>query len=814
MNRILALWGRLTEPKMNLIDHDDRQKAKLLASLYLLFAPIGLFLAAFPSIVLQNQTVWQDPVFWIMVFIVFLCIAMYKISRTHHYRLTIPMAIILSSGAILVTFALGVELNNTGLAGYYLIIPVFVASIFLTLPLTALVAVFNGIALYFVALFYQPATIGEIVVGPLSFYGSMVIFILLATHYRNKVEEDKRQQIILSQENYQALVEQASDGIFITDEQGKLIAVNNSACEITGYSRQELLRFNACDLSDPDEQEANPLPLEDLYEGKVVLNERLLHRKDGSTVSVELSAKRLKDGRFQGIVRDITWRKETESALIQSEATNRALLLAMPDPIFRIDPNGRILGFIPGIKEVVPYFPNEEQSLGIFAYVPPHMINEVKARLELTTFTGQTQQLEYSVENNGSTHHYDVRIVPVQSKELLYILRDNTEEKITEDLMFRKQKMESLGILAGGVAHDFNNLLVAILGQSSLALRKAPPEEPLTKHIKKVIEAAEHAAKLTRQMLDYSGRGHFQKEILQINDLLQENINLLKVGIPKGITLEANLNSDLPLIEADAGQLEQVVMNLILNAAEAIESGSGKVILETQNLHISSRGPTIRLYSGETLAAGDYVHFSVRDNGRGMDEETMAKIFDPFFTTKFTGRGLGLAAVLGIINGHHGGIQVDSFPNVGTTFHVYLPASRKETTLTPDFPLPTEHFPASVILVIDDEYLVLDAVKDILEVEGVEVLVAENGRDGIDIFAERAADIDLVLLDLSMPGLSTLDIITALRHIKSDATIIISSGYDEGEVTNRLSGATVSGFLQKPYRLDSLLRYLQEFLAK
>jgi PAS domain S-box-containing protein len=394
---------------------------------------------------------------------------------------------------------------------------------------------------------------------------------------------------------------------------------------------------------------------------------------------------------------------------------------------------------------------------------------------------------------------------------------DISERKRTAEALRLAQKTESLGVLAGGVAHDFNNLLVAMLGQTSLALAKLPPESTARGPIEKAVSAAHRAADLTRQLLAYSGRGHFSVQPLNLNVLIDENLRLLEVAIPKHVRLAAELADRLPLIQADAGQIQQVLMNLIINAAEAIGSRSGTVTVRTGVSEVTPTDRDTWRHTGEPLPTGRYVVLQVSDNGCGMDDETLARIFDPFFSTKFTGRGLGLAAALGIVSGHHGGLRVESTPGAGTTFQLVFPAVAHDETqpvralLAPSAAIPSQRT-SDLILLIDDEEPVREAVTDILERQELRVLSAPNGKAGLDLYREHQAEIGLVLLDLSMPGLSGEETFRQLRAINPQVHIVLSSGYDESEVAARFAGQSLTGFVQKPYSAGALTAAIRQHL--
>jgi len=410
----------------------------------------------------------------------------------------------------------------------------------------------------------------------------------------------------------------------------------------------------------------------------------------------------------------------------------------------------------------------------------------------------------------------EVRLLIELAADLAYAvesLQRDEQRRQAEAAMRQAQKMESIGVLAGGIAHDFNNLLVAMLGQTSLALEQLPAESIARNHIEKAVGAARRAADLTRQLLAYSGRGQFQIAPLNLNTLIQENLHLFEVAIPKNVRLVSDLMAALPFIDGDVGQMQQVVMNLIINAAEAIGPNPGTVSIQTNLYDVTPADDDLSTLSGLALTPGLHVTLSVQDNGSGMDAATLSRVFDPFFTTKVTGRGLGLAAVLGIIRSHQGGLQVESAVGQGTTFTLYFPVSVTQSTgpspVALDQPAVDD---SGLVLVIDDEESVREAVTDILEAAGYSVITALNGEAGLAVYRERQADVRLVLLDLSMPGLSGEATLHQLREINPKAVVLLSSGYHPSEVARRFSDYGSVGFLQKPYDVGTLIREVRRYI--
>jgi two-component system cell cycle sensor histidine kinase/response regulator CckA len=376
------------------------------------------------------------------------------------------------------------------------------------------------------------------------------------------------------------------------------------------------------------------------------------------------------------------------------------------------------------------------------------------------------------------------------------------------------QKLESLGILAGGIAHDFNNLLVAVLGHADLALADLSKATPAYQHVEEIQTAARRARELSNQMLAYSGKGRFVIRSLQINDVVSEMCQLLQASIPKKVQLRYELAADLGSVEVDVAQIRQVIMNLVTNAAEAIGDHSGTITLATRRRYVDE-ARLRRTHVAESLPEGEYVFLEVSDTGCGMDDTTRQRIFEPFFTTKFHGRGLGLAAVLGIVRGHGGSITVCSEPGKGSCFKVLLPAAKGEASVEPHpVGAATTAAPlAGTVLVVDDEEIVREAAGQMLEHLGFTVLMAADGAEALDAFAKHGEEIRLVLLDLTMPHVDGEETFRALRRLAPNVRVILASGYNEVEATSRFVGRGLAGFIQKPFAMAELEAKIRETLA-
>ena len=387
------------------------------------------------------------------------------------------------------------------------------------------------------------------------------------------------------------------------------------------------------------------------------------------------------------------------------------------------------------------------------------------------------------------------------------------EQRKLEAQVQQSQRLESLGVLAGGIAHDFNNLLTSVLGNVGLAQADLPLESPVQESLKEIENATHSAAELCRQMLAYSGRGRFVMEQINLSRLTQELIHLLQSSISKKAVLNCKFADTLPAVEADPSQVRQVVMNLVINASEAIGDKEGIITISTGTV-LCDQNYLWKNHFLEPPSPGTYVFLEVLDTGCGMDAETKSKIFDPFFTTKFTGRGLGLAAVLGIMRQHKGAIKVTSKPGKGTTFMVLFPISTKTASQPQPDALPKPWHGSGTIMVVDDEAAVRNVTRIILERSGFSVLTASDGREAIKLFQKHGRKIACVILDLTMPHMNGEETYRELRRISSDVPVIMASGYSEQEIAKHFTAQDPPGFIEKPFEATTLMAKLRNTLGK
>ncbi|HEX5107847.1 MAG TPA: response regulator [Vicinamibacterales bacterium] len=388
-------------------------------------------------------------------------------------------------------------------------------------------------------------------------------------------------------------------------------------------------------------------------------------------------------------------------------------------------------------------------------------------------------------------------------------VRAEEERRRLEGQMQHVQKLESLGVLAGGIAHDFNNLLVGMLGHAGLALQELSPGNPAYDSVVQIQTTAQRAAELTNQMLAYSGKGRFVLQATDLSGIVGEMTHLLRTAVARNAEIVLELQPKLPAFDGDPAQIRQVIMNLITNASDAIGTATGQITVSTGSVHVK-RADVADAWVGSDVPEGEYVFAEVRDTGCGMDAATVARIFDPFFTTKFTGRGLGLAAVLGIVRGHHGAITIASTPGRGTTFRVLLPA-----TSTPAAAAAPQQKPSAAradgtrVLVVDDEAGVRTIARESLRRAGFEVTTASDGAEALEVIAREAA-FDAVLLDMTMPRMGGVETFRLIKARQPDLPIVLTSGYSAQEAVGRFDKDPIAGFIQKPFMPAALVKTMLE----
>jgi PAS domain S-box-containing protein len=519
---------------------------------------------------------------------------------------------------------------------------------------------------------------------------------------------------------------------------------------------------------------------------------------------------------------EVTGRKRVEQSLRESEARYRQSIELTGQIGWATAADGQV-DDLPAWRKYTGQSLEEVKGWGWLAALHPDDKERTAHAWQESVDSKSSYEVEYRVRGRGGAYRpFVARGVPVLDDEgsiegWVGVCIDITDRKQAEEERFELerqmqhgQKLESLGVLAGGIAHDFNNILTTVIGNAELALSELSPSAPARENLLQIMQASHRAAALSRQMLAYSGRGHFVTEAIDLGALIEDMIDLLKSTVSKRALLTLHLEENLAPLEGDPSQLGQVIMNLVLNASEALGDKDGVITVSTGTQECSAEY-LHQSYADLDLPPGVYLTLDVCDTGCGMDAETQERLFEPFFTTKFTGRGLGLAAVLGIVRGHRGALRVSSEPGKGTTFKILLPVSAAKAVA----PLPGTGAPAAdwqgvgTVLLVDDEETIRALGERMLSRLGFRVLTAADGPEALSIYARHRDEISLVLLDLTMPHMDGEETFRELSRLDPEVRVVISSGYTEQDISSRFAGKGMAGFVQKPYSLAQLKEQLR-----
>ncbi len=641
----------------------------------------------------------------------------------------------------------------------------------------------------------------------------------------------------VSEERLRKLFDEAIDGIAVADlETGLLLDCNQALASLVDRDRGELLGRHQKILHPPAPPDAAFSPTFQLHrtqrngqvlETQVITRTGAIREVEVKSNILELHGRRL----MQGIFRDITERKRMEQALRESEEKYRQYIENAPLGVFVADYQGRFLETNPTVCRVTGHSAEQLQQLTIPDLLAPESLQDGLAHFQQLKEHGKTAG-ELLIKRSDGTHRVmTVDAVRLSADRYLGFCLDVTrsrwaeQERLTmERQLLRAQKLESLGVLAGGIAHDFNNILAVIVGQLDMAIEDVPPFSPLLRPLLEAQQASLRAADLCRQLLIYAGKERIFIQQLNLNELIREMTHLLQVSIAKRAVLTQHLAEQLPAFAGDATQLRQILMNLIINASEALGEDAGTITVSTgvmacERASLDQANPAYQAGFDEPLPEGLYVYCEVADSGCGMDVETQTRIFEPFFSTKFTGRGLGLAALLGIVRSHRGVIKLHSEPGRGTTIKVLFPVSAVAAPPAPApvpvaTPVPRSAWRGSgTILVADDEPAVRASTSKLLQRLGFTVLTAAGGREAVALFEQQADDIVCVLLDRTMPGLDGVQTFRELRRLRPAVKVILCSGYNRQAAIGHLADEGLAGFLQKPYQFATLREKIRAVLG-
>ena len=652
------------------------------------------------------------------------------------------------------------------------------------------------------------------------------------------VERERAKEVLReSEQKYRLLFEMAGDNIFVMTLQGKLLTINPNACQLLSYSYDELMAQSVDKVN--AKPELMPEIISKLSTQGYYTGETELVCKDRTTVPVTIDARKIVwEGQpaILSIYRDITEHKKNMQSLdYVSKCFNQALN-GSQHILYRLNAKTGYDYLSPAFEEItghsVAVFKkiNREKLAEYFHHddIAP-VLTIIDEACRLRTGPEVKISLEYRLRKadgsycwlfDSTTAYFndddDVEYFFGSAYDITDRKKVEEEKLLLERQFLQAQKLESLGIMAGGIAHDFNNLLQSIMGEMELAERSLASDPNTRQYISDAMNAAKRAAHLTDLMLTYVGKGFITKIDLNLNNIIREYVELLRSAATTSVAIELSDSAELPHIHANETQIQQVVMNLIINAAEAIDKLQGQVRITTGTMDCDHK-----YLSASTLAEkvepGTYVYLDIEDNGCGMGEEILKRFFDPFFTTKSTGRGLGMPAVMGIIKSHNGALMVESELGKGTIFRALFPvsptsSSSKANELDPPpdrqiIPLDTTRL--GTVLVVDDEKNVLKTSAKMVELIGYKVITARDGLDAIAKYREHQDEISLVLMDLTMPNMDGLTAMAEIYGIRPTAKVILSSGFNKEEMKERITSKVPSGFIRKPFTMSDLEAELQ-----
>jgi two-component system, cell cycle sensor histidine kinase and response regulator CckA len=631
-----------------------------------------------------------------------------------------------------------------------------------------------------------------------------------------------------SEELFQTIFSQAAIPIAQIDLDGKLLRLNDRFCELLGYSGAEL-HDTYYDATHPDDLEACHEGRRRLRAGEISAHsmEKRLVRRGGAIVWVRryLSLVRDPDNSpqyFISVVEDITEKVAAEEALRQSELWTRQVFENIPECIFVLDVT------LDGRFKFVALNPAEERAVGLSLaevagkfiedVLPEEVSKHVIANYRRCIEAGSLISYEDELNLDIGRRYFHTNLIPLRNAagrihRIAGCCTDLTDVKHTQQQALAIQKLESIGVLANGIAHDFNNLLGGILASSELALTDSAEPSPVREQLQRIRTASVRGAEIVRQLMIYGGKESPDFEPVDVSALVVEMLHLLKVSISKHATLKVELSDRLPAVHASPAQIRQVVMNLITNASEAIGEREG-VIRATSSL-VQVRGSSC-LGTAANLPEGDYVQLEISDTGAGMTPQTQANIFDPFFTTKQGGRGLGLSVVRGIVGAHGGAINVVSAPGQGTSFRILLPCKGTTAKESPHPAVLSEKVltRAGTILVVEDEGMLRSAVAKLLRKRGYSVIEAGDGASALDLILSHRDDVDLILLDVTLPGAaSSRDVFEGAQRTRAGLKVILTSAYGKEDIDAAFAGTEIEHFIRKPFLVSDLVALIQHVLS-
>ena len=635
---------------------------------------------------------------------------------------------------------------------------------------------------------------------------------------RKRAEDELR----LSEARFFSAFEYAPIGMALVAPDGRWIKVNQTLCSLLGYTPEELQKKTFQDVTHPEDLEADLNNKRQMLADEISsyqMEKRYFH-KSGRVVWIWLSVSLLRDNEghplyFISQIQDITERKRAEEALKQAEERFAKA--------FRSNPEGFSISTLHDGR----YLEVNESFLHMMGFERSEVLGKTVAELRIWEDPEQRSAIIGKLRDRGSIKEEDVRfrtktgairqirlsaeLIQLQGELcLLGLARDVTEQNLLEEQFRQAQKMEAVGRLAGGVAHDFNNLLGVIIGYSELVCSSLPAESAMYKRVDAIKQAGQRAASLTTQLLAFSRNQKLQPRVVNLNSVVTETGKLLRSLLGEDIEQKVVLDPRLGQVKADVGQIVQVLMNLAVNARDAMPRG-GRLIIETANTVVDEEA----MVKSIPVQPGSYVTLRVKDNGTGMNEETVARIFEPFYTTKPAGKGtgLGLATVYGIVEQSGGCIVVDTAPGEGTTFTIYLPRTDEAPKATTAEPALARPRPGSgTVLLVEDELALRTVVNDSLRQEGYNVLLASNGLDALHVAEGYRGPIQLLITDVIMPYVSGPELAQSLKTLRPETRVLYMSGYTADKLADHPKLDPALALLQKPFKLDDLARKVRDLL--
>ncbi len=633
-----------------------------------------------------------------------------------------------------------------------------------------------------------------------------------------------------SEETFRAISSSAQDAIIMIDNCGKISFWNEAAETIFGYSKDEVMGKDLHQLLAPARYKAayekGFSQFQHTGQGNVIgaIRELAALRKDGSEFPIELSLSSIKlheQWHAVGVIRDITERKRAEEALRESEENLAITLKSIGDAVISTDTQGAVVRINP-IAEIMTGWVEKEavgKSLAdVFHIIDGDTEESVENPADQVLRTGQNVALAKNtvlLARDGMKRQIADSAAPILDKEAcivgaVLVFRDVTEERKLQEQLRQSQKMEAIGQLAGGIAHDFNNILTAIIGNAQLLGEKVPPESEEASYVRELLNVADRASDLTRQLLAFSHKGNLVMRDINMHDVVAEAILMLRHSIGRGIKISESLEAESPIVHADSGQLQNAILNLGLNSRDAMPDG-GNLQFVTRNFVADEDFCKL---TADAIKPDLYLELEVTDTGGGMNAETMDRIFEPFFTTKPKGRGtgLGLPSVYSCIQSHQGCILANSELGKGAKFRIFLPVvtcpAQVESNEKIDRPIKGD----GRVLIVDDEEIVRNFASDALSGLGYEVSTCADGQEAVDFYRTHYDDIDLVILDLVMPRLDGEKAFYEMKKINPDIRALVTSGFRHNSNTEALQMKGVSDFLDKPYRIEELSRAVAKYI--